>query len=169
MNSKLMNSLGLGNADIGIFLLIFTVLIFIMLVMIIVLTIEHNALKKRYLRFSQGRDAQNLEKEIGDIFIENAKLRDISEKNKRDIRILYKKQERDFQKVGLVKYDAFSQMGGKLSFSLAMLDEKNNGFILNSVHGTDGCYTYSKEIKAGKCNLLLGEEEKNALDMAMQE
>ena len=76
--------------------------------------------------------------------------------------------ETTFQKVGLVKYDAFPQMGGKLSFSLAMLDEKNNGYIINSVHGSDGCYTYSKEIRAGKCDLVLGTEEQKALGIAMQ-
>ena len=62
----------------------------------------------------------------------------------------------------------FPQMGGKLSFSLAMLDEKNNGYIINSVHGSDGCYTYSKEIRAGKCDLVLGTEEQKALGIAMQ-
>ena len=81
---------------------------------------------------------------------------------------LKKRMETTFQRVGLVKYDAFPQMGGKLSFSLAMLDEKYNGYIINSVHGSDGCYTYSKEIKAGRCDLELGEEEKKALGMAMQ-
>lgn len=58
-------------------------------------------------------------------------------------------------------------MGGKLSFCLALLDENNNGFILNSVHSTEGCYSYTKEIKNGNCNISLGEEEKKALDMAM--
>ena len=42
--------------------------------------------------------------------------------------------ESAYQKMGLVKYDAFNQMGGQLSFSLALLDENNNGFIINSVH-----------------------------------
>lgn len=60
-------------------------------------------------------------------------------------------------------------MGGKLSFSLALLDENNNGFILNSVHSTEGCYTYTKEIKNGECAISLGEEEQQALDMAIGE
>ena len=72
-----------------------------------------------------------------------------------------------FQKVGLVKYDAFQEMGGKLSFSLALLNRKNNGFVLNSVHSSDGCYTYTKEIKEGKSDISLGEEEEQALMMAI--
>ena len=58
-------------------------------------------------------------------------------------------------------------MGGQLSFSLALLDENDNGFVLNSVHGVEGCYTYTKEIKNGLCEISLGDEEKQALDIAM--
>ena len=48
-----------------------------------------------------------------------------------------------------------------------LLDENDNGFILNSVHSTEGCYSYTKEIKNGLCDISLGEEEKQALDIAM--
>lgn len=72
-----------------------------------------------------------------------------------------------FQKVGLVKYDAFQEMGGKLSFSLALLNEVNDGFIINAMHSREGCYTYIKEIIDGNSVIALAEEEKEALDMAM--
>ena len=85
------------------------------------------------------------------------------------IRTLYKNMESAYQKMGLVKYDAFSQMGGQLSFSLALLDENNNGFIINSVHSSEGCYSYTKEIKLGQCAIDLGAEEAEALAMAMGE
>lgn len=168
MNGRLFNSLHMNQWDMGIVILALALVIFVLLVISIVLCVELSKLKKRYERFSQGRDANSLEKEIGDLFIENASLREITEKNKRDIKTIFRKLEPTFQKVGLVKYDAFPQMGGKLSFSLAMLDEKKNGFIINSVHGSDGCYTYSKEIKGGRCDLVLGVEEKKALDIALQ-
>ena len=77
--------------------------------------------------------------------------------------------ESAYQKMGLVKYDAFNQMGGQLSFCLAMLDENNNGFILNSVHSTEGCYSYTKEIKKGECAIDLGKEETEALALAIGE
>ena len=64
-------------------------------------------------------------------------------------------------------YDAFNQMGGQLSFCLALLDENNNGFIINSVHSTEGCYSYTKEIKGGECSISLGKEEEEALLIAM--
>ena len=58
-------------------------------------------------------------------------------------------------------------MGGKLSFTLSLLNEKDNGFIMNSIHGSDGCYTYIKEIKGGQCNVDLGKEEEEALMQAI--
>ena len=58
-------------------------------------------------------------------------------------------------------------MGGKLSFSLAMLDEKNDGFVLNAVHSREGCYTYVKEIIDGNSIITLADEEQQALEAAL--
>ena len=55
-----------------------------------------------------------------------------------------------------------------LSFTIALLNEKDNGFVLNSVHSTEGCYTYIKEIEAGICEMDLSGEEKEALSRAIK-
>lgn len=74
-----------------------------------------------------------------------------------------------YQKVGVVKYDAFKEMGGKLSFVLALLNKDNNGFILNSVHSSrEGCYTYMKEIIKGESFLELSADERTALNRALK-
>ena len=72
-----------------------------------------------------------------------------------------------YEKTGIVKYDAFNEMGGKLSFALAMLDKSNNGYVINAMHSREGCYTYIKEIVKGESFITLGEEEKKALDQAV--
>ena len=73
-----------------------------------------------------------------------------------------------FQKVSLHKYDAFNSSGGKLSFSMCLLDENDNGVLINSVHGTDGInYSYAKSINAGMADVELSGEEKKALDEAL--
>ena len=51
-----------------------------------------------------------------------------------------------FNKYGVEKYDAFDDVGGKLSFALALLDKNNTGLILNAVHSRDNCFLYLKEI-----------------------
>lgn len=67
-----------------------------------------------------------------------------------------------------MKYDAFNEMGGKLSFSLAMLNGKDDGFVLNAVHSREGCYTYIKEIVSGNSIIVLADEEQEALNMAKE-
>ena len=73
---------------------------------------------------------------------------------------------RTTNKIGIVKYDAFPDVGGKLSFALAMLDESNSGFVLNAIHSREGCYTYVKEIIRGESYVVLSAEEKKALERA---
>lgn len=169
MNSAFLDSIGLGSLDIGYVLAGLVAAIIILLILLIVQIASTNKLKKRYNKFMRGKEVKSLEKEIIGLFEDNKFLKSATEKNKKDISILYKKLESAFQKVGLVKYDAFNQMGGKLSFSLALLDENNNGVIINSVHSAEGCYCYSKDIRNGQCNISLGAEEKKALDIAMGE
>ena len=66
-----------------------------------------------------------------------------------------------------MKYDAFKEIGGKLSFVLVLLTAENNGFILNSMHSTkEGCYTYAKEVVNGEAFVILSEEEHQALEEA---
>lgn len=75
--------------------------------------------------------------------------------------------EKSYQKLGIVKYDAFNEMGGKLSFAIAMLDNRDNGWIINAMHSREGCYTYVKEIVKGESYVELSEEEAEALDKAI--
>jgi len=172
MNSSLLNRIGLGSFDPGylfVIVIVFAVLLFIVMILLIVQISKVSKLKKRLDKFIVGKDGLSLEQEIIGLCEDNKFLKNSTEKNKKDIRNLYKRLETVYQKMGLVKYDAFNQMGGQLSFSLALLDENNNGFIINSVHSTEGCYSYTKEIKNGTCAISLGTEEAEALALAMGE
>ncbi len=167
MTSNLLNSIGLGNIDIGYFIIGFAALFLILLILLIVVLVKQSKLKKRYEAFMCGSDAKSMEEEIVGLFQDIDFLKNEAEKNGKEIRHIYKRLRTVFQKVGIIKYDAFKQMGGQLSFCLALLDENNNGFVMNSVHSTDGCYSYTKEIHEGECEISLGEEEQKALQMAM--
>ena len=172
MNSTLLNRIGLGSFDPGylfMIVIVFAVLLFVVMILLIVQISKVSKLKKRLDKFIVGKDGLSLEQEIIGLCEDNKFLKNSTEKNKKDIRNLYKRLETVYQKMGLVKYDAFNQMGGQLSFSLALLDENNNGFIINSVHSTEGCYSYTKEIKNGTCAISLGTEEAEALALAMGE
>lgn len=167
MNYDLLKSMGLGDLDITYIFIGILALILILITLVIVQMVRIGKLNKKYKKFMLGKDAKNLETDIIALFEDNKFIKNSLEKNSKDIRTLFKRLEDTFQKTGIVKYDAFNQMGGQLSFCLAMLDENNNGFILNSVHSTEGCYSYTKEIKNGECDIQLGDEEQKALDIAI--
>lgn len=172
MNSNFLNQIGLGGFDLGYLFIGFIVVMVFCIVLLILLILQMkkaSKLKKRLDKFVLGKDGKSLEQDIVNLFEDNKFLKNSTEKNKKDIRTLYKNMESAYQKMGLVKYDAFNQMGGQLSFSLALLDENNNGFIINSVHSTEGCYSYTKEIKQGESAISLGTEEAQALAMAIGE
>ena len=166
MNSNLFDSLGL-NIDIAYIIICLVLIILIMIVMLILQNKKIKAIKAQIAKFMKGKDAASLEDEIVALFEDNKFIKIETEKNRKNINDLYNRLAFCFQKIGIVKYDAFNQMGGQLSYSLALLDEDNNGFILNSVHSSDGNYTYSKTIKNGLCDLELGDEEQQALDKAI--
>ena len=137
-----------------------------LLIITIINLVQIKKLKKKYEKFMTGSDAQTLEDTIANHLNEIDGLIASNAENKRNIANLTDQIQFAFQKVGLVKYDAFQEMGGKLSFSLCLLNEKEDGFIINAMHSREGCYTYIKEVIAGNCVIILSEEEKEALEMA---
>lgn len=139
----------------------------ILLILVIANMIQMRKLKKNYRIFMTGKDAKNLESILTERLNQVDDLIEANEANEKNIQKIVKEMRLTYQKMGLIKYDAFHEMGGKLSFSLAMLDVRNNGFIINAMHTREGCYTYIKEIVDGNSIIVLSEEEKEALDRAM--
>ena len=66
----------------------------------------------------------------------------------------------------MIRYNAFREMSGDLSYALALLDQEENGFLINSVYSREGGYSYIKEIKNGESEILLSEDEQRALEKA---
>ena len=168
MNYQLLQKMGLGNIDITYLFLVMLILLLIFMIMTIVLLVKTNKLIKKYKRFMKGENAKSLENDIIEMFERQVEIEETLSKNSEDIKLLYKKFKKAFQKVSLTKYDAFNQMGGQLSYCLVMLDENNDGFIINSVHGGDGCYSYTKEIRKGESSIALSNEEQQTLIDAME-
>ncbi len=167
MESKFFNAIGIGWIDIGYIVTGMTGLIIVLLILCCVQMMKLKKLTKKHEIFMQGKNAKSLEKNIETIIESNHALKEETDNNRREIRSIAKRQMNAFQKFGLIKYDAFKQMGGMLSFSLALLDDYNDGFIINTVHGAEGSYSYTKKIEKGTCKIELGEEEQKALEEAM--
>ena len=142
------------------------VIVLLMILLLVTMIKDHNT-RKKYKKFMDGENGKNLEKAILDKFSVIDVLESEVSKIKGDIEAINGQLVTAYQKIGIVKYDAFKEIGGKLSFVLVLLTAENNGFILNSMHSSkEGCYTYAKEVVNGEAFVILSEEEQQALDEA---
>lgn len=164
MESKILSTIGI---DPGIIIILMLILIIVLFILTVNVTMNYNRLKSSYQKFMKGKDGKTLEESMKERYTDLESVVKVVKQNRLDIRELNRKMDRNYQKIGVVKYDAFNEMGGKLSFVLALLDNRNNGFILNAMHSREGCYTYVKEIVKGESFVELAEEEAEALDKAI--
>lgn len=148
--------------------IILIVVVVILAALVIFLFLRTSSLEQRVKTFTKGREGASLESEIKSLFKDNRHLMKNGSRNKRDIEEIKDHMLSHVCKVGIVKYDAFHQMGGQLSFALCMLDTEDNGFVLNSVQSADGCYSYIKEIVSGQSAIELGREEQQAFSEALR-
>lgn len=142
----------------------------VLVVVLILMIVQINKLsniRRRYEMFMSEADGKSLEhsfqKKFENMDYINMKLQEI------DTRLdgIDKNLLKTYQKMGVVKYDAFKEVGGTLSFVLTLLTKDNDGFILNSMHSnSEGCYTYVKEVKSGEVFVTLSEEERQSLEEA---
>lgn len=158
---------GLFSVDTLYVILGMAVVMVVMLAFLIINSVKIKKMKLTYTSFMSGKDGMSLEEVILKRFKEVDELKKEDEAKKVQLDDINESLRYAFSKMGMVKYDAFNEMGGKLSFALALLDNRNNGFLINAMHSREGCYTYVKEIINGESYINLGEEEKKALNKAI--
>lgn len=154
--------------DEGWFIIGIIVVLLLLILMYLVLYKKYRKLQEKYNKFMKGKDAESLEEVIWKRFEEIDKLKLESMELKDTAAKLTEGLAGAYQKTAIIKYDAFKEMGGKLSFSVALLNNQNDGFILTSMHSSSGgCYTYIKEVIKGESFILLSEEESQVLKEAI--
>lgn len=139
------------------------------LLLIILLAINYgitSSLKDKYKRLTKGTSGRNIES----ILLEHIqKVEDVEEGFKglhSKLDILENRISFCIQKVGIVRYNAFNDVGSDLSYSIALLDDNNNGIVLTGIHGRTETVSYAKPILNGKSNYNLSVEELQALERA---
>lgn len=151
------------------FLLISFILNIVMIVFVAILTIYIIRMNKKYISFMKKMGNGNNLDEMLRKYLEDVKE---IKKDNSEIKAYYTKLDSDIasciQKVGLVRYNAFRDVGSDLSFAIALLDREDNGVVLNGLYGSESSNIYAKPIKNGNSTYQLSEEEKYALDIAEQ-
>ena len=142
--------------------------IFILFILCIVLFVKLNGQKKRYDYFmgSNRRPTHNLEMKIEEYFETSKKIESQYSKLLDMVTDMDKTDKSKIQKVGLIRYNPFDEMGGNLCFALALLDGNDNGVVLNGIHSRTGSFTYAKPIEMGVSTYMLSEEELKAVEVA---
>lgn len=150
------------------FLIILTGSILIIFILYIINLVKLSKIKKEYKKFmnkvGNGNNLEEiLEKHIDKInktISKNDEIEKYVEKIDTDIKHCV-------QKVGLYRYNAYKDTGSDLSFTLALLDEKNDGVVLNGIYSREMSNIYAKPIQAGESTYKITEEENEAIKRAM--
>lgn len=150
------------------FLLTMFIIIILLLMAFIMILVKFSKLNRKYKNFMQKLgNGKNLEEDLETYMYRVGKV----EKQNADILNQIKNLENDLtkciQKVGIVRYNAFRDTGSDLSFALALLDENNNGVVLNGIYSREMSNIYAKPVENGKSNYTLSEEETQAIEKAI--
>ena len=158
---------GSFGEDYGFLTIVLIILLIYMLFRTLSQGVRLSRLEKKYKIFMRGNDAASLEKAFTRKLDQIDKLYEAKEDHDHAIKDIQKSLNGIYTKYGVEKYDAFDNVGGKLSFALALLDSENTGLILNAVHSQDNCFLYLKEVVKGESFVMLSQEEVEALRKAV--
>ena len=159
-------NLGIGYLTDYIIIGVF-VLCLISITVLITMLCQLKKLRRRVDSLTRGKDTESMEDIVLNFFERIEALEEEEKNTKSDIKAIKENLKITYQKCGLVKYDAFREMSGALSYSLALLDKDNNGVLISSMYSREGCYSYAKEIVNGESKINLSEEEAEALKQAV--
>lgn len=164
MESKIFAKL---NFDPGILVILSLILAIAAIVLVIMLFLKQSQLEANYKIFMKGKNAKTLEEAFKSKFEDIELVREQTDLLHKRMMYVEKSLNKSYQKCGIVKYDAFKELGGQLSFAYALLNDSNTGFVINCIHSREGSYTYIKDIVRGECELPLSDEEAEAVKTAI--
>lgn len=141
--------------------------LFALLVLYLIAEIRISKIKKKYNEFTRGVKGVNVEELLIKTGEELKSIRVDMNNIEQNIESIETKLAFAIQKVGFVRYNAFGDMGSDLSFSIALLDKFQNGFVLTSIYGREHTTSYAKPVKFGKSIYPLSVEEIQAIDRAI--
>jgi hypothetical protein len=142
------------------------IIIVLLFIMVIVLFKAVGRVETRYRKLMKGTSSSNLEEMLLEKLNSIQDSKEASEKALKECERLEAKMKDCIQKVAIMRYKAFENVGSDLSFSIAMLDDKNDGVILTGIYGREESTTYAKPIDKGISRYDLSEEELYVLNEA---
>lgn len=162
---SIINTMGMSNI-IGIIMAINIIL----LITVIILITKTSKLNKKYQQFIKKLgNSESIEEDLENYMYRVERAEKQNGEITNTIKQINKNLEKCIQKIGIVRYNAFKDVGSDLSFTLAMLDEENDGIVLNGIYARDTSNIYAKPIENGKSSYTLSEEEEQAIKKAIMQ
>ena len=153
-----------------VFLFIMFSIMVLLLIGFAIMLIRFSKLNRRYHDFMQKLgNGSNLQEDLERFM---SRVTEVEKQNKvtsSHVKNLDKDVTKCIQKVGIVRYNAFKDTGSDLSFALALLDEENDGVVLNGIYSREMSNIYAKPIQKGKSTYTLSEEEKEAIQKVISQ
>lgn len=150
------------------FLLGILIAVVVLFFLMIFLCYKYSKLQKNYNRFiKKVGNGENIQEDLENFMYKVDKVEKQNAEILGNCSQLSNELEKCIQKIGIIRYNAFKDTGSDLSFALAMLDDKNNGVVLNGIYSREMSNIYAKPVENGKSNYTLSEEEKMAIDKAI--
>lgn len=160
---QLLNFLRIYSLEITLAAAILSIISFILLTYNLIKT---NKIMRKYKRLMRGADNKNLEvmlyKHLDALDAGMNQIKDLDQ----SYSALNRRLRRSVQNVSVIRYNAFDGMGSDQSFSLALLDEDGDGFVLTSLYGRNASTTFAKPIKGMQSSYPLSDEERKAIEQA---
>ena len=141
---------------------------FVLLILYIIEQFRMNRITEKYNALVKDVDGVNLEQLILETLKEVDEIKLDCDKLEKQYLELDSRIRFSIQRVGVVRYHAFADLGSELSYSIALLDDELNGLILTSIYGRENSTSYSKPIAKGKSKYALSVEEMQAIDRAIR-
>lgn len=152
------------------FLIALSAIVVIMLIGFLVILIKLSRLSKRYKQFIKKLgNGENIQEDLENYMYRVERTEKQNAEILFDIDNLKNDLKKCVQKVGIIRYNAYKDAGSNLSFTLALLNEKNDGVVLNGIYSREMSNIYAKPVSSGKSSFTLSDEEQQAVNQAIKE
>lgn len=123
--------------------------------------------RQQWSKVLEGSRGESLEKLLLETLRENSVLQERLDRAEARLAEIEKHGEKSKRHLGLVRYDAFEDVGGSQSFAMALYDDNGDGAILNGLVGRADCRVYCKPLVGGRSDRNLSQEERRAIAEAL--
>lgn len=152
----------------SIIILVLAVIIFLLFISQVILFRRFKDVNRRYRLLTRGPSGADLEEILQNYAGDVKKLKAKEQELKREQDILKEQVAQCVHNPGLIRFNAFDNMGSDLSFSMALLDRRGDGVVLTGLYGRDETRVYAKPIRKGTSDYSLADEEVKAVQRSLE-